>query len=61
MSKIKEVDLVMVMGTALAVSPVNLVPQMVSKSTKLVLFNLDNTNETGTVDFTKRRDKHLFV
>lgn len=51
----------MVIGTALAVSPVNLVPQMVSKSTKLVLFNLDNTHETGNVDFTKRRDRHLFV
>mmetsp|Transcript_43065 Transcript_43065/g.58451 ORF Transcript_43065/g.58451 Transcript_43065/m.58451 type:complete len:85 (+) Transcript_43065:521-775(+) len=59
--RIKEVDLCLVVGTALAVSPVNHVPYMVPKNCKLALFNLDNTNETGTVDFEKRKDKHLFV
>jgi len=34
---------------------------MVSKSAKLVLFNLENTAETGNYDFTKRRDRNLFV
>jgi hypothetical protein len=41
------------MGTALAVSPFNMIPHLVNDSTPRVLFNLDNTDKTGGLDFTK--------
>lgn len=46
------VDLLLVMGTALAVSPFNMIPHLVDDKTPRVLFNLDNTDKTGGIDFT---------
>lgn len=47
------VDLLLVMGTALAVSPFNMIPHLVNDKTPRVLFNLDNTDKTGGIDFTQ--------
>ena len=47
-----EVDLLLVMGTALAVSPFNLVPQLIKHKCPKVLFNMNNTKETGGYEFT---------
>ncbi len=46
-------DLLLVMGTALAVRPFNMIPSMLKKEVPKVLFNLDNTKETGGIDFTE--------
>jgi len=46
------VDLLIVMGTALAVSPFNMIPQLVNEKCPRVLFNLDNTDKTSSHDFT---------
>ena len=48
---LKPVDLLIVMGTALAVSPFNQLPLILKKTVPKVLFNLENTKETGTMDF----------
>ena len=56
-----QVDLLMVMGTALAVSPFNMLPTMLGRDIPKVLFNLDNTKETGGYDFTKSNENKLFV
>jgi hypothetical protein len=47
------------MGTALAVSPFNVIPHLV-KDKPQVLFNMDNTHLTGGIDFTKG-DNRLYV
>ena len=41
------VDLCLIMGTALAVSPFNMLPTMVADGVPKVLFNMENTKETG--------------
>ena len=40
------------MGTALAVSPFNMVPSMLPANKPKVLFNMNNTDKTGGFDFT---------
>lgn len=54
-------DLCLVMGTALAVSPFNQIPNMVQKNVPKVLLNMENTKETGGVDFTDGKKKKLFL
>ena len=49
------------MGTALAVSPFNVIPTLVGESVPKVLFNLDNTKDTGGIDFTEENRYKLFV
>jgi len=48
------------MGTALAVSPFNIIPTQVGSNVPKVLFNMENTDKTGGQDFTKGLNK-LFV
>lgn len=49
------------MGTALAVSPFNLIPNWSSmKNVPKVLFNINNTHQTGGFDFSKGEER-LFV
>mmetsp|Transcript_19102 Transcript_19102/g.25876 ORF Transcript_19102/g.25876 Transcript_19102/m.25876 type:complete len:129 (+) Transcript_19102:1085-1471(+) len=55
------VDLCLVMGTALAVSPFNMLPTLVKESVPKVLFNMENTKETGGQDFTEPNRMKLFV
>lgn len=55
------IDLVIVMGTALAVSPFNMLPSMVKEGVPKVLFNMENTDKTGGIDFTEPGRKKLFV
>ena len=54
------VDLVLVMGTALAVTPFSYLPNEVKDNVPRVLFNLNNTTESGGIDFTEGPNK-LFV
>ena len=56
-----EADLCFVMGTALAVAPVNKLPQMIGPNVPKVLFNLTNTKETGGYDFEEKTNSKLFV
>ena len=49
---LKACDLLLVMGTALAVSPFNMIPELLSAEKPKVLFNMNNTKETGKIDFT---------
>jgi len=49
------------MGTALAVAPVNKLPQMLHPDIPKVLFNLNNTKETGGYDFEEKTNFKLFV
>jgi len=56
-----EVDLCLIMGTALAVAPFNMLPHMVAKGVPKVLFNLDNTKDTGGIDFENKDGNKLFV
>lgn len=49
------------MGTALAVAPFNALPQMVKANCPKVLFNMENTRETGGMDFTEQNRYKLFV
>ena len=56
-----EVDLLIVMGTALAVSPFNMLPRMVGAQVPKVLFNMENTKETGGYDFTEENTYKHFV
>ncbi len=55
-------DLLLVIGTALAVSPFNSIPRSISiqKDVPKVLINMQNTDMTGGYDFTKGDDK-LFI
>lgn len=59
--KLKEVDLVIVIGTALAVAPFNKIPFMVPKHVPQVLFNMLNTASTGSIDFAQPGSNKLFV
>ena len=56
-----ECDLLIVMGTALAVSPFNQIVRIVGADKPKVLFNMDNTKETGGFDFCDGNDRKLFV
>ena len=49
------------MGTALAVAPFNMLPTIVEDSTPKVLFNMENTAETGGQDYTQPNTYRLFV
>lgn len=49
---LEQVDLLLIMGTALAVAPFNLIVQMIKQKCPKVLFNVTNTKETGGYDFT---------
>ena len=51
----------MIMGTALAVSPFNMLPTTVGPEVPKVLFNMDNTKETGGQDFTETGNYKCFV
>ena len=55
------VDLLLIMGTALAVSPFNVLPQMAKHNVPKVLFNMENTNKTGGYDFTEPKSYKCFV
>ena len=55
------VDLCLVMGTALAVGPFNITPTLVKKNCPKILFNMDNTKETGGMDFTEKLSYKLFL
>ena len=54
-------DLLIIMGTALAVQPFNQLPGSVSKKCPKVLMNMMNTKETGGYDFTEKKQCKLFV
>ena len=56
-----EVDLCIIMGTALAVTPVNQLPNYVKPNVPKVLFNLTNTKQTGGIDFEEQYRWKLFV
>ena len=60
--KLIATDLLIVIGTALAVAPFNSIPKAFSikKDVPKVLINMQNTDLTGGYDFTKGDDK-LFI
>lgn len=58
---LQEADICFIMGTALAVAPVNKLPQMLRPDIPKVLFNLNNTKETGGYDFEEKTNFKLFV
>jgi NAD-dependent SIR2 family protein deacetylase len=60
MKKVEDCDLMLVMGTALAVSPFNQLPHFVNQGVPLVLINMNNTKETGGFDF-ERGNERLFL
>jgi len=49
------------MGTALAVSPFNQLPKEVEEGVPKVLFNMENTKDTGGYDFTEKGRNKLFL
>ena len=49
------------MGTALAVAPFNILPTLTKPGVPKVLFNMDNTKDTGGIDFTEPNADKLFV
>jgi NAD-dependent SIR2 family protein deacetylase len=57
----ENVDLCLVMGTSLAVAPFNRLTSIVKKDVPKVLFNLNNTKETGGIDFEEKNRMKLFV
>jgi len=58
---LNQVDLCIVMGTALAVSPFNIMPRLIGKDVPKVLFNMENTDKTGGYDFKEKNTPKLFV
>lgn len=56
-----ECDLLIVMGTALAVSPFNALIRMASKNCLKVLMNMNNTKDTGGYDFCEKDSDKLFL
>ena len=56
-----EPDLCLVMGTALAVAPFNVLPGCLREGVPKVLFNLDNTKDTGGLDFEETGRMKLLV
>jgi NAD-dependent deacetylase sirtuin 2 len=59
--ELSKCDLLIVMGTALAVAPFNHLVHQVPASCLKVLMNLTNTKETGGVDFTEKDTNKLFL
>lgn len=57
----KEADLLIVLGTALAVNPFKSLVSMVGKDVPKVLFNMENVFETSGYDFTKAKEMKCFV
>ena len=49
--QVEKPDLMLIMGTALAVAPFNMMPYFVGESVPKVLFNMENTNKTSAYDF----------
>ena len=49
------------MGTALAVAPFNITPTLVKENCPKILFNMNNTKETGGMDFTEKNRYKLFM
>ena len=49
------------MGTALAVSPFNMLVNRVPQGCPKVLMNMNNTKDTGGFDFTEKNTRKLFV
>ncbi|TNV78482.1 hypothetical protein FGO68_gene12405 [Halteria grandinella] len=60
MKAVEECDLMLVMGTALAVSPFNQLPFFTSQGVHQILINRENTNATSAHDFEKGNYR-LFV
>jgi len=54
-------DLLLVMGTALAVRPFSLIPSFCKEKTPKVLFNMTNTKDTSQYDFCDGKDNKIFV
>lgn len=54
-------DLCIIIGTALAVSPFNFIPRVIKKDIPKILFNMDNTTDTGGMDFDDPKNNKLFV
>ena len=51
----------MVIGTSLAVGPFNMLPNMTQRKVPKVLMNLNNTKESGGLDFTEKYNYKCFV
>lgn len=56
-----DVDLLIVAGTALAVSPFNVVPSELGWDVPKVLFNMENVFETCGIDFDEPQYNKIFV
>jgi NAD-dependent SIR2 family protein deacetylase len=56
-----DVDLLIVAGTALAVSPFNVVPSELSREVPKVLFNMENVFETCGIDFDEPQHNKILV
>lgn len=54
-------DLIMIMGTALAVAPFNVIPSMLGANVPKVLFNMNNVADTSAYDFCDNKGDKLFV
>lgn len=54
-------DLLIIMGTALAVAPFNMLHRKVPEGCLKVLMNMTNTKETGGIDFTEVGKNKLFI
>ena len=54
-------DLCLIMGTALAVPPFNVLPDCIRESVPKVLFNLNNTKDYGGLDFEEKSKMKLLV
>jgi len=61
MEQIDEGDLLIVVGTALAVQPFNTIVSRMKPTTPKVLFNMNNTDETAMIDFDKPEFQRIFV
>ena len=57
----EQCDLLIVMGTALAVAPFNMLHRMVPESCLKVLMNMTNTKSTGGIDFAESGKNKLFL
>lgn len=60
-SVLDKCDLLIIMGTALAVAPFNMLHRRVPDGCLKVLMNMTNTKETGGIDFTEVGKNKLFL
>lgn len=51
----------LIIGSALAVSPFNKIPEMISNEIPKALFNMTNIKDTSGYDFTKAEENKIFV